>query len=53
MEMVFFEKPAKFISDQLLIHRWKDPQKLFGLNISTFLPKLIFIEKKSKNTFFK
>jgi hypothetical protein len=48
----FFEKTAIFISDPLFIHHWKARQKLFGKNISTFLPKLIFMEKIKKTLFF-
>jgi len=47
----FFEKTAIFISYPLCLHHWKALQKLFGKNISTFLPKLVFIEKNQKNTF--
>ena len=44
---VFFEKTAIFISDPLLIKHLK----ALGWSISTFLPKLIFIEKNQKKTF--
>ena len=49
----FFEKTVIFTSDPLFIHHWKALQKLFGKNIRTFLPKLIFMKKKSKKHFFK
>ena len=47
--MGFFEKTAIFTSDPILIHHWKDLEKLSEKN----LPKLIFMKKNQKNTFLK